>query len=149
MKSMFLIGFFGGILFLLEIFTGFYLFFEKYGFSLDKTTGYIHGIPEKMIMKKSFFGLVELHFPHFLAVFLSVFVISHLFYFFRIRKFHFYVSGVGFLSGFLNFLSPFLILYNKNFAFLKIVSFTVFFSSLTIMIVSLCFLTLFKIREKC
>lgn len=149
MKSMFLIGFFGGVFFLIEIFTGLYLFYQKYGFSVEKTLVYIHGNPDEMIRGKSFLGLIELHFPHFLAIFLSVFVISHLFYFFRIQKLHFYLAGTVFLSGFLNFLSPFLVLYNKNLAFLKVFSFGIFLASVVFMVVYLCFITFLKIRQKC
>ncbi len=149
MRSMFLIGFFGGVFFLIEIFTGLYLFYQKYGFSVEKTLVYIHGDPDEIIRGKSFLGLIELHFPHFLAIFLSVFVISHIFYFFRIKKLHFYLAGTVFLSGFLNFLSPFLVLYNKNLAFLKVFSFSIFFTSVVFMAVYLCFLTFLKIRQKC
>ncbi|SNZ06390.1 hypothetical protein SAMN06265182_0660 [Persephonella hydrogeniphila] len=149
MKPAFLIFFFAGILFLLEISTGAYLFLEKYGFSVDKATEYITGNPEKFIPKKSIHGLLEIHFPHFFAVFISIFVILHFFYFFKIRAIYFFLSFFLFIFGFLNIISPFLILYNAGFSILKIISFSVFFFLFTFTVIILIILTVNRLIEKC
>ncbi|WP_457625356.1 hypothetical protein [Persephonella sp.] len=149
MKAVFLISFFAGLMFILELFTGAYLFFEKYGFSVEKTAEYIIGNPEKFIPAKSIHGLLELHFPHFFAVFISIFVVLHLFYFFKIRVWFFFVSFFLFIFGFLNIISPFLIMYDTRFSLLKILSFIGFFSFFTFAVITLIFLTVNKLREKC
>lgn len=111
-------------LLLFQIFTGIYLFYEKYGFSTTSISQYILGNPEKFINPKSLTGLIEVAMPHFLTVFLTVFFIAHIFYFFKMRMNYFSVAGITFLSGFLDIISNFLILeVSRNFAILKLVSF--------------------------
>ncbi len=149
MKPAFLLILMFILLFLGELLTATYLYLDRYGFSVQKITEYIHGNPEIFIQKKSFTGLLEVHLPHFLVVFVMFFVIFHFFYFFPIRKLYFILAGITFIFAFLNFTAPFIILRNENIAVIKIFTFLIFMALSVFVFVLAMFLTLRKIYQKC
>ncbi|MDQ7055097.1 MAG: hypothetical protein Q9M89_00755 [Persephonella sp.] len=149
MKPAFILILFFLILFTAELGTAVYLYAVKYGFSEESIVRYIHGSSEEFLQKKSFYGLLELNLPHFTAVFLTLFFIMHIFYFFPLKKFYFFLSAVVFVSAFFNFSSPFLVLFYKELSYLKLLSFFIFISSVVFSICLLIFLTLYKFSKKC
>jgi len=135
MKIVYLTAVLFGILLFFQFFSGIYLFVDKYGFSISSINEYINGNEEKYINPKTLTGLIETAMPHFLAIFLTVFFIAHLFYFFKIKFLHFLLSMITFLSGFLDIISNLLILkISKQFAVLKIVSFITFEAGLFLLL---------------
>ncbi|WP_457640104.1 hypothetical protein [Persephonella sp.] len=116
----------GAILVLFEVFTGFFLYTQKYGFSVNGIKQYIHGNPELFIQPKTIYGLIEVHFPHFFVVFLTAFVLMHFFYFFRLGKIHFFTAVAVFLLAFANFSSVFIVFFWKELAVFKLISAVLF-----------------------
>lgn len=135
-------------LFLLQIFTGIYLYTEKYGFNYLSVTEYILGNKEKFIQSKTLYGLLKLNFPHFFAMFLGIFITAHFLYFFKVKTTYFFIAGLSFLFAFLDILAPFLILkVSPLFAYLKIVSFLGFEISLFLIILILFYNATVKLKN--
>lgn len=136
------------ILFIFQILTGIFLFYEKYGFTVSSISNHILGNPDKFINPKTVLGLIEIVMPHFFAIFLVIFIISHLLYFFKIKIYHFILSGITFLAGFLDIISNFLILkISSSFAYLKIFSFLTFEFGIFLMIFILFFNIISKLNH--
>jgi hypothetical protein len=122
---------------------------EKYGFSASSINNYILGNKEQFIQPKTFYGLLKLNFPHFLAMFLTIFVLSHFLYFFKVRIAYFVISGLSFLFAFLDIISIFLILkVSPVFSYLKIISFTGFEFSIFLIIFVLFYNVILKIKNR-
>jgi magnesium-transporting ATPase (P-type) len=110
-----------------QLFTGIWLFVEKYSFNPDLITEMIRGNEEKFINPKSVLGILEIQVPHLIAVSLTTFVILHFFYFSKINLFKIVLSVVVFISGILDIMSNILILkVSPIFSIVKVVSFLVF-----------------------
>lgn len=105
-----------GIVCFVQFFSGIYLFFVKYPIeTLNQPSN------------KSLFGLVEIAFPHFLAISLTVFIILHLFHFFKVNLRMFVFAFIFFVSGILDMVSNFLIVYiSSKFYIVKLLSFLTF-----------------------
>ncbi len=110
-----------------QIFTGIWLFLEKYSFNPEHIVEIIKGSEEKFINSKSVLGILEIQVPHLVAVSLTTFVILHFFYFSKINIFNIFLSVVVFISGILDIVSNLLILkISSSFAIIKIISFLIF-----------------------
>ncbi len=148
MRLLFITFLIFSFLFIFQIFTGIYLYIEKYGFSYSSASEYILGNEEKFINPKTFYGLLKLNFPHFLAIFLVVFVLSHFLYFFKIKNFYFFIAGMAFSFGFLDIISSFLMLKSQIFSYLKIISFLGFEISLFVILFILVLNIFIKLRTQ-
>lgn len=110
-----------------QLFTGIWLFFEKYSINPEYISELIRGNPEKFINPKSVLGILEITVPHLLAVSLTVFVILHFFYFSKINMFKIVLSLTVFISGILDIVSNVLILkISPVFSYVKVLSFLTF-----------------------
>lgn len=116
-----------GILLLLS---GVMLFEHKIGFSIEGVLDYYMGNQESFIVQKSAGGILKIVLPHIFAFGLFSMVILHFLVFTAQRgktetKVIIYLT---FLSAFLEIASPFMIISGvKFFAYIKIVSFFLFF----------------------
>ena len=119
-----------------QLFTGIWLFFEKYSLNPEHIAELIRGNEEKFLNPKSVLGILEIQVPHLIAISLTTFVILHFFYFTKINLFRVLLSVLVFLAGILDILSNLLILkISPIFSYLKIFSFLIFEIGLFIAIV--------------
>ena len=119
-----------------QLFTGIWLFFEKYSLNPEHIAEIIRGNEEKFLNPKSVLGILEIQVPHLIAISLTTFVILHFFYFTKINLFRVLLSVVVFLAGILDILSTLLILkISPIFSYLKIFSFWIFETGLFIAMV--------------
>ena len=134
MKVISIVAIFFGLICFIQIFSGIYLFFIRYPIEILNEP-----------LNKSLLGLVEVAFPHFLAFSLTVFIILHLFYFFKVNLKIFVFAFIFFISGMLDIISNFLIVYlSSKFYLLKLMSFLTFEICFFIACISL--ILLFKKR---
>lgn len=116
MKAISILTILFGIVCFVQVFSGIYLFFIKYPIETLNQP-----------LNKSLLGVVEVVFPHFLAISLTVFIILHLFYFFKINLKIFIFAFIFFVSGILDIISNFLLVYiSTKFYILKLLSFLTF-----------------------
>ncbi len=110
-----------------QIFTGIWIFYEKYSFSTDLIQKKILGDPENFINPASLEGLLETTVPHIVSLSVISFVIFHLFYFTKISCLKIYLFSAVFLTGIVNSICSILILkISPLFSYLKIFSFILF-----------------------
>ncbi|HIE59863.1 MAG TPA: hypothetical protein EYH43_01920 [Persephonella sp.] len=116
MRAISILAILFGIVCFIQVISGIYLFFVKYPIETLNQP-----------LNKSLLGVVEVAFPHFLAISLTVFIILHLFYFFKVNLKVFIFAFIFFVSGILNIISNFLIVYiSTKFYILKLLSFLAF-----------------------
>ncbi|WP_456392762.1 hypothetical protein [Persephonella sp.] len=138
MRPVYILFLWGCFAVFLEVITGGILFVEKYTLFPEKI--------QSILAEKSLYGLLELHYPHFFAVFLTVFVVLHFFYFFKLEKIHFFTATGLFMASFLNFFSVFPARDSLFFAFLKVFSFVLFILGIVFVFFWLVLLTFRKLR---
>ena len=132
-----------------QLFTGIWLFFEKYSLNPEHITEIIRGNEEKFLNPKSVLGILEIQVPHLVAISLTTFVILHFFYFTKINLFRVILSMAVFLAGILDILSNLLILkISPIFSYLKIFSFLIFEIGLFIAMVLIGFSSYKHLRKQ-
>ncbi len=110
-----------------QIFTGIWLFYEKYGFSPSVIQEKILGNPEKFINPASTTGLLKTAVPHILSISVLLFILFHFFYFTEITCGKVLLFLTSFTSGIFNAISNILVLIvSPVFSYLKLISFVVF-----------------------
>lgn len=96
---------------------------HKIGFTADRMVEYYLGSKEKFIRPKTFHGILQIFNTHIIASSLYLFALSH-FLLLVNHKLSIFLSALMFLSGLLNFISPFFIKYlSAWFLYMKFISF--------------------------
>lgn len=110
----------------LQLFSGIWLFIEKYGLLPSEVNLYFTGDEEHFIMSKSIEGLLETAVPHFIAISTTIFVYAHFLLFIPSlsqKKKSLLITSL-FISAFLDIFSPFAMIYGfEIFAWVKVLSF--------------------------
>ncbi len=105
--------------YILQIFTGIVLFFQKYGFYPETVTKYIQD--------KSFIGVLEIVLPHLVVIPVVSFVLLHFMYYLPVSRKIILFSALVFVSGFLESFSTILVyFFGKSYSFIKILTFFIF-----------------------
>lgn len=101
----------------------FFLFFEKLGFSPLSVAGFYAGDPQRFIRPKSFEGILEVAFPHLVAMGIYLFALVHFAFFTNVKR-KTLLSIVALASAFADIVSGFLIRFvHPSFSYLKLISF--------------------------
>jgi len=127
MRVLYLIIVFSLIGYSFQLFTGIWLFVEKYGLSVESITEYILGNEEKFIKPKSLLGLLEVVVPHMFVIPLFMFVVLHFLYYLPVNRNIFLFSLFVFVSGVFETISAvFILKYGTVFSYFKLISLIVF-----------------------
>ncbi|WP_457641962.1 hypothetical protein [Persephonella sp.] len=127
MKYLYILIFFFLVAAVFQLFTGVWLFYEKFSFYPSVIEEKILGNSDKFINPASVEGLLKVTVPHIFSVVLISFVILHLFYFTKITTLKYFLSITVLISGVLNTVSNLLILkISPFFSYLKLFLFLVF-----------------------
>lgn len=114
------------LLIIIQLFSGIWLFGEKFGFLPSEVYLYFAGDESNYIMPKSVEGLLETAVPHFLAISTTIFVYAHFLLFTDIiteKKKTFLILSL-FFTAFMDIVSPFGMLHGYElFAWFKVLAF--------------------------
>ncbi len=113
-------------LILIQLFSGAWLFVEKFGLLPSDVYAYFAGDESRFILPKSIEGLLETAVPHFIAISTTLFVYGHFLLFTSIIKEEtkFLLLGSLFLTALIDILAPFGIIQGwMMFAYAKVIAF--------------------------